>query len=204
MQHLYYYACIAPSLFFFASPFAFFWNGVHLLISPGASHSGWEDHLQSDIFHYLHHRYFECNYAGSDAGFLDYWFGTFCGSLNSADSADGAKLRVDAKSTLRAPPTTMFLSYLFLACGSVAVWAYVAASHIAVTPTTALALGIAAGFGPAIAAVIVSSAAAGEGGSPLFDKRKSFLGSAVQFVVGNAVCTVPIAFAAWLTLSPPA
>lgn len=33
--------------------------GVHLLISPAASHSGWEDHFQSDIFHYLHHRYFE-------------------------------------------------------------------------------------------------------------------------------------------------
>ena len=30
----------------FATPFAFMWNGVHLLISPAASHSGWEDHFQ--------------------------------------------------------------------------------------------------------------------------------------------------------------
>ena len=34
----------------------FRWNGVHLLISPAASHSGWEDHFQSDQYHYLHHR----------------------------------------------------------------------------------------------------------------------------------------------------
>jgi sterol desaturase/sphingolipid hydroxylase (fatty acid hydroxylase superfamily) len=39
VEHLYYYACIAPSLLFVCSPFAFLWNGVHLLLSPGASHS---------------------------------------------------------------------------------------------------------------------------------------------------------------------
>ena len=37
--------------------------GIHLLISPAASHSGWEDHFQSDQFHYLHHVKFECNYG---------------------------------------------------------------------------------------------------------------------------------------------
>ena len=30
---------------------------VHLImILPAASHSGWEDHMQSDQYHYLHHR----------------------------------------------------------------------------------------------------------------------------------------------------
>lgn len=43
----------------------FRWNGIHLLISPAASHSGWEDHFQSDQYHYLHHRFFECNYGTS-------------------------------------------------------------------------------------------------------------------------------------------
>ena len=42
VEHLYYYACIVPSLVFLCSPFAFLWNGVHLLLSPAASHSGWE------------------------------------------------------------------------------------------------------------------------------------------------------------------
>jgi hypothetical protein len=43
IEHLYYYACILPSLVFFLSPFAFIWNGVHLLLAPGASHSGASD-----------------------------------------------------------------------------------------------------------------------------------------------------------------
>ena len=58
IEHLYYFSCVAPSLYIFASPFAFMWNGVHLLISPAASHSGYEDNMQSDQFHYLHHRFF--------------------------------------------------------------------------------------------------------------------------------------------------
>ena len=53
VEHLYYYACVLPSLLVLCSPFAFLWNGVHLLLSPAASHSGWEDHMQSDSFHYM-------------------------------------------------------------------------------------------------------------------------------------------------------
>lgn len=85
IEHLYYYSCIGPSLYVFASPFAFMWNGVHLLISPAASHSGFEDNFQSDQFHYLHHRYFECNYGTGTFPF-DYWFGTFRESLGNKSS----------------------------------------------------------------------------------------------------------------------
>jgi sterol desaturase/sphingolipid hydroxylase (fatty acid hydroxylase superfamily) len=64
VEHLYYYACILPNLIpalvFFSSPFHLLWNGAHLLLAPGASHSGFEDHFQADAFHYMHHRYFEC------------------------------------------------------------------------------------------------------------------------------------------------
>ena len=38
LEKLYLYSCVGPSLILFASPFAFMWNGVHLLISPAASH----------------------------------------------------------------------------------------------------------------------------------------------------------------------
>jgi hypothetical protein len=48
IEHLYYYACILPSLVLVTTPLAFLWNGVHLLLAPGASHSGWEDHFQAD------------------------------------------------------------------------------------------------------------------------------------------------------------
>jgi hypothetical protein len=46
VEHLYYYACILPSLVCLASPFHFVWNGIHMLLAPAASHSGWEDHFQ--------------------------------------------------------------------------------------------------------------------------------------------------------------
>jgi sterol desaturase/sphingolipid hydroxylase (fatty acid hydroxylase superfamily) len=76
IEHLYYFACIGPSLYVHATPFAFLWNGIHLLLSPAASHSGYEDNWQSDQFHYLHHRYFECNYGTTTFPF-DRLFGTF-------------------------------------------------------------------------------------------------------------------------------
>jgi sterol desaturase/sphingolipid hydroxylase (fatty acid hydroxylase superfamily) len=53
VEHLYYYACILPNLALVCSPFHFLWNGVHLLLAPGASHSGFEDHFQADNFHYM-------------------------------------------------------------------------------------------------------------------------------------------------------
>jgi sterol desaturase/sphingolipid hydroxylase (fatty acid hydroxylase superfamily) len=45
-EHIYYISSIAPSLIFLMSPFHVVWNLQHLLISPAASHSGWEDHWQ--------------------------------------------------------------------------------------------------------------------------------------------------------------
>ena len=79
-------------------PFAFLWSGYvsdcgralaiaspplpcarappqHCLLAPAASHSGYEDVMQSDQFHYTHHRYSECNY-GTSSYMLDRVFGT--------------------------------------------------------------------------------------------------------------------------------
>lgn len=64
------------------------WNGIHLLISPAASHSGWEDNWQSDQFHYLHHVKFECNY-GTSGPPLDKIFGTFREKLGKSDEYKG-------------------------------------------------------------------------------------------------------------------
>ena len=117
VEHLYYFACAAPSLYVFASPFAFMWNGVHLLISPAASHSGYEDHFQSDQFHYLHHKHFECNYGPSDCP-LDKWFGTFRERLEpprKATLATGEAATIDAKSTLLGLPDAPALAFNVLA-----------------------------------------------------------------------------------------
>jgi sterol desaturase/sphingolipid hydroxylase (fatty acid hydroxylase superfamily) len=89
VEHLYYFSCVLPSLYFYMSPFHMMWNGMHLLLSPAASHSGWEDHMQSDQFHYLHHAKFECNY-GSASVPLDNLFGTFRDKLGESASYKGA------------------------------------------------------------------------------------------------------------------
>ena len=110
IEHLYYYSCVGvgsqaiprpawffpgsflrdcwcfqPSLVFKMSPFHTMWHLIHLLISPAASHSGWENCMQADQFHYLHHRKFECNY-GTSGEPLDRWFGTYRGSLDPKDN----------------------------------------------------------------------------------------------------------------------
>lgn len=85
IEHFFYYTSVAPALYFYATPFGFLWNGIHLIISPGASHSGYEDHWQSDQYHYIHHRYFECNY-GTPTFLLDKVFGTFRDRM--ADKSD--------------------------------------------------------------------------------------------------------------------
>ena len=113
VEHLYYFACIAPSLYVFASPFAFMWNGVHLLISPAASHSGYEDHFQADQFHYLHHKHFECNYGPGDCP-LDRWFGTFKEkqTYQSSGAKEGAENVHDAKSDVYGLPEFSYVYYI--------------------------------------------------------------------------------------------
>jgi sterol desaturase/sphingolipid hydroxylase (fatty acid hydroxylase superfamily) len=87
IEHLYYFSCIGPALYVHATPFGFLWNGIHLLLSPAASHSGYEDNWQSDQFHYLHHRYFECNY-GTPTFPFDRLFGTFRDQLVEGKDSD--------------------------------------------------------------------------------------------------------------------
>jgi sterol desaturase/sphingolipid hydroxylase (fatty acid hydroxylase superfamily) len=63
-------------------PFHFLFNLQHAALAPACGHHGFEGPLLEELwptgsyFHYLHHRYFECNYG--EAGIpLDKWFGTF-------------------------------------------------------------------------------------------------------------------------------
>jgi sterol desaturase/sphingolipid hydroxylase (fatty acid hydroxylase superfamily) len=199
VEHLYYYACMAPSLIFYCSPFAFVWNGVHLLLSPAASHSGYEDHFQSDVFHYLHHRYFECNYAGSDAAFMDIFFGTFKGSfLEHLVDKDGPKAREDAKSTLIAVPTREFVLYLSGSAGCVVPWAYVALNSLHISSLQGVAISSLVGFGPVLLATLFSWLLnSGRGVSPV---KMTLAGNLLHLFFGTLFCSVPITVACWLAL----
>ncbi|CAJ1923731.1 unnamed protein product [Cylindrotheca closterium] len=124
VEHLYYFTSMAPSLYFCTTPFAFVWNGIHLIIAPGASHSGYEDHIDSDQHHYLHHRYFECNY-GTTSFPLDSLFGTFRENLSTKSkeyhgNADGVGTKtaatLDRKATLLDAPEWDQLIFNLIFC----------------------------------------------------------------------------------------
>jgi len=195
VEHLYYYACILPSLVFFASPFHFLWNGIHLLLAPGASHSGWEDHFQADAFHYIHHRYFDYNYAGANASFLDVVFDTFKPVFKGEDT----KPRADAKSTLRSPPSLEMLSYLALSTACMLPWALCTTRHVHVSEAAALAMSVLAGFGPVAVAALFTVVSSGAGA--LLDPyaKRPLLQNGLHLAVGSLFCSFPIAAACYLS-----
>ena len=200
VEHMYYFACVLPSLILYCSPFAFIWNGVHLLLSPAASHSGYEDHSQSDLFHYLHHYYFECNYAGSDAAFMDKAFGTFKASFKNLVDKDGPKQREDAKSNLLLIPTKEFSIYLISSGTCVASWAYVAIYQQPVSPNQALALSSIVGFGPVILASILSRFF--HSGYKNHPVKMSIIANMLHLLFGILFCSVPVTYGCWLTILP--
>jgi len=195
VEHMYYFACVLPSLVLYCSPFAFVWNGVHLLLSPAASHSGYEDHSQSDLFHYLHHYYFECNYAGSDAAFMDKAFGTFKGSFK-----DVPKQREDAKSTLRGMPTKEFAIYLLGSAMCVVSWTFVAIQRHPVSANLALALSSLVGFGPVILASGMNHFF--RSGCTTHPVKMSLAANMFHLLFGILFCSVPITYGCWLTIMP--
>jgi len=84
-------------------PFHFLFNLQHTGLSPACGHHGFEGPVVEDkwptgsYFHYLHHRYFECNYG--EAGIpLDKWFGTFRDGLPTGAGA-GLKEEHDTQKT---------------------------------------------------------------------------------------------------------
>jgi len=196
VEHLYYYACIAPSLVYVCSPYAFLWNGVHLLLSPAASHSGYEDHFQSDVFHYMHHRYFECNYAGTDAAWLDQWFGTFKGSMALEDGVP--QPRADAKSTLFAVPTTEFMTYLGGSAACFVPWIITVNSNSNNSTYSSIAIASLAGFGPVLLSVLVSNLF--RMGRGVGAKSMSLVATLGHVGIGTLFCSIPVMYMIWLTL----
>lgn len=78
VEHLYYFSnALVPALYVRTHPLVFMFVLVHLYLAPACGHSGFEDHFQQDLYHFLHHAYFECNYGSPSSGFLDKLGGTF-------------------------------------------------------------------------------------------------------------------------------
>ncbi len=88
------------------------------MLSPAASHSGFEDNWQSDLYHYIHHASFDSNYGVVNIPW-DRWFGTVRNKLPKAEFSSQ-----DTKASLGVPSLNGAL--YVLSC--LAVYAVVAAN----------------------------------------------------------------------------
>jgi len=91
IEHILYFSGVLIFFIIPVHPFHIFYHLIRAAIGPALTHSGFgkfivnkekiihADHLQ----HYLHHKYFDCNY-GDIIIPLDEWFGTFHDGSNSS------------------------------------------------------------------------------------------------------------------------
>ena len=146
-----------------------------------------------------HHRYYECNYAGSNAGVLDVWFGTFMGAFKESEGG-GVRAREDAKSTIVGVPTAEFVAYLALSAACVAAWAHAANAAVLPSAGTAAALALLAGFGPVAIAFLFSALWRTAGGADTKVLSAAYL---FHLAVGSCVCALPVAWSCYLAVRPP-
>lgn len=216
IEHMYYFTCYGPLLLLplvfpnamKLSPFLVFWMGFHLVVTPAASHSGYEDHFSSDVAHYLHHRYCECNYSGGIN--FDAYFGTYRGTIKeSFDTNDKNETKtennppaapIDPKASLGFPPEhpEYELGIYTLILGSLLAYE----KRILKQPWV---VGIAVSFGPTIWAFLLSVRAAPKSMSwrkiclAPFDKDSS--GSLIfHFGLGTLLAVFPATYLVKLVL----
>ena len=155
-----------PTIWLGGSPFLLLWTGYHLLLSPAASHSGWEDHFQSDQFHYLHHAKFECNYGSASMPF-DFTSNTFQDKLQPGTKS--LQILEDKKNNHVSLHRTPLIEWkdvmpakkvdMIYIISNVIIF-YILFDRVAFNgdwsvPLSAHSMGILVGFGPVIVAVLL-------------------------------------------------
>jgi sterol desaturase/sphingolipid hydroxylase (fatty acid hydroxylase superfamily) len=94
VEHLLYFSGIVFHWIVPSHPLHALYHIVHAGLSPAPGHTGFDRVVVGDdacfdtesYAHYLHHRYFECNYADGTVP-LDKWFGTFHDGSDAAHRA---------------------------------------------------------------------------------------------------------------------
>lgn len=95
VEHIAYFSGVILHWVLPSHPIHALFHLQHAALSPAQGHAGFDRIVMGDgvgvktgdYFHYLHHKYFECNY-GADGGMpLDEWFGSF---------NDGTQASIDA------------------------------------------------------------------------------------------------------------
>jgi sterol desaturase/sphingolipid hydroxylase (fatty acid hydroxylase superfamily) len=102
-EHLLYFSSVLIHWIVPSHPVHALFNLVHLALSPAPGHVGFDKVVVGDDrvmgthshAHYLHHKYFRCNYADGAIP-LDKWFGSFHDGTDAAQEAMNARSRTQA------------------------------------------------------------------------------------------------------------
>ena len=105
IEHLLYFSGILIHWIIPSNPVHMLFHVQHAALSPAQGHAGFETVVLSeklafktgDYFHYLHHRYFECNYGADGPVPLDKWFGSFHDGSDEAQEAMDSRFLARAK-----------------------------------------------------------------------------------------------------------
>jgi sterol desaturase/sphingolipid hydroxylase (fatty acid hydroxylase superfamily) len=104
VEHFLYFSCVVFNWVVASHPVNALYNIIHAGMSPAPGHTGFDQMIVGDDKlvdlvghdHYLHHKYFECNYA--DGVFpLDKWFGTFNDGTPESQAKMEARFRERAR-----------------------------------------------------------------------------------------------------------
>jgi sterol desaturase/sphingolipid hydroxylase (fatty acid hydroxylase superfamily) len=82
VEHILYFSVVLIHWIVPSHPIHFLFNSQHTALTPAGSHHGFEGPVFDDkvptgsYFHYLHHRYFNCNFGEATLP-LDKWFGSY-------------------------------------------------------------------------------------------------------------------------------
>ena len=113
LEHLLYFTGVFLHWIIPSHPVHAMMHLVHAGLSPAAGHSGFDEvELKAgktvlpnhNLFHYLHHRYFECNYGGDGSVPIDRWFGSF--HDGSQEAYTRMRARAHSRMRTRTPART--------------------------------------------------------------------------------------------------
>jgi sterol desaturase/sphingolipid hydroxylase (fatty acid hydroxylase superfamily) len=105
VEHILYFSGVLIHWIVPSHPIHALFHLQHAALSPAQGHAGFERvvlkngvEIQThDFFHYLHHKYFECNYGADGPVRLDKWFGTFHDGTDAATDAMNERFIARAK-----------------------------------------------------------------------------------------------------------
>jgi sterol desaturase/sphingolipid hydroxylase (fatty acid hydroxylase superfamily) len=100
VEHLIYFSAVLIHWVVPSHPIHLLLNAQEAALKPASTHNGFEGPFLDgklpggSYFHYLHHRYFECNYGGDKLPF-DRLFGTFRDGLSDIVGAKPPEHRLE-------------------------------------------------------------------------------------------------------------